>query len=97
MEKELFKDIEKYDTIVLFRHDKPDLDALGSQVGLYYVIKENYPNKKVYMVGDGSIKYGFIGQMDIVEDSVIEECLAIILEPNNDQALVRRFLMENGF
>ena len=80
MEKELFEDIKNYDTIVIFRHDKPDLDALGSQVGLYYILKENYPNKKVYMVGDESVKYGFIGKMDIIEDSVIEECLAIIVD-----------------
>ena len=80
MEKELFEDIKNYDTIVLFRHDKPDLDALGSQVGLYYILKENYPNKKVYMVGDESFKYGFIGTMDVVEDSIINECLAIIVD-----------------
>ena len=80
MEQELFKDIESFDKIVIFRHDKPDLDALGSQVGLYYAIKDNFPNKEVFMVGDSSLKYGFIGKMHDVEDDFIKESLAIICD-----------------
>lgn len=78
--KQLFKDIEAFESIVIFRHDKPDLDALGSQVGLYYALTDNYPNKKIYMVGDSSLKYSFIGQMQEVSDDVIKESLAIILD-----------------
>lgn len=77
---QLFKDIEAFQSVVIFRHDKPDLDALGSQVGLYYAIKDNFPEKNVYMVGDDSLKYGFIGKMQTVSDEVIKESLAIILD-----------------
>jgi nanoRNase/pAp phosphatase (c-di-AMP/oligoRNAs hydrolase) len=33
--------IEKYDTVVIHRHSNPDGDALGSQIGLKNIIKEN--------------------------------------------------------
>ena len=77
---QFFKDIEAFNSIVIFRHEKPDLDALGSQVGLYYALKDNHPEKNIYMVGDDSVKYGFIGQMEEVSDEVIKESLAIILD-----------------
>ena len=44
--------IEKYDKIIIHRHNNPDGDALGSQLGLRGLIRLNYPNKLVYAVGD---------------------------------------------
>ena len=50
--KELEKEIKDYDTIIIYRHQSPDFDALGSQMGLYHWIKDNYPEKEVHYVGD---------------------------------------------
>lgn len=72
--------IESFDSIVIFRHQRPDLDALGSQIGLSEALKLNYPNKKIYMVGDSSKRYDFIGSMDNVEDGVIKNSLVIICD-----------------
>ena len=33
--------IEKFDTIVIHRHNNPDGDALGSQIGLKNLLKLN--------------------------------------------------------
>ena len=44
--------IKEYDTIIIYRHQSPDYDALGSQIGLYTWIKDNFTNKKVYCLGD---------------------------------------------
>jgi phosphoesterase RecJ-like protein len=76
----LFKKIKEYNTIIIHRHTRPDLDALGSQLGLAKVLKHNYPEKNIYVVGDGSSKYDFIGNMDIIDDSVYSEALAIIVD-----------------
>ena len=38
--------IEKYDTIIIHRHQNPDGDALGSQIGLKNIIEVNYPHKR---------------------------------------------------
>ena len=74
--------IESFDTIIIHRHRNPDGDAIGSQAGLYNIIKTNYPTKAVYMVGDDCGRYAFIaGQpMDEIPDSTYEKALAIILD-----------------
>ena len=43
--KLIIAEINKANRIIIFRHEMPDYDALGSQMGLYTFIKENYPSK----------------------------------------------------
>ncbi|MDE5856576.1 MAG: hypothetical protein K2H06_05975, partial [Anaeroplasmataceae bacterium] len=80
MKKLLFKKIKEYDTIILHRHSRPDLDALGSQRGLALVLKNAYPNKKIYMVGDMSSRYAFLGSMDDISDKEYENAFVIITD-----------------
>lgn len=79
-EFELFEKINKYETIIIHRHSRPDLDALGSQIGLKELIKANFNNINVYVVGDISNKYSFIGQMDTISDDTYNNALAIICD-----------------
>ena len=79
-EFELFEKINKYNTIIIHRHSRPDLDALGSQIGLKELIKSNFNNKNVYVVGDISNKYSFIGNMDTISDEVYKNALSIICD-----------------
>lgn len=78
--KDIWDLIAKYDSIVVFRHNRPDLDALGSQIGLAQAISKNFSDKEVYMVGDASSKYSFIGKMDEITDDIISSSLAIICD-----------------
>ena len=82
MFKKAKKLIEKYDTIIIHRHSNPDGDALGSQIGLRELIRENYPNKKVYIVGDGTKRYAFMEgwQPDVIADETYKGALAIVLD-----------------
>ena len=74
--------IEQYDTIIIHRHSKPDGDAIGSQIGLKNLIKDNYPEKRVLAVGDAAGRYAFV--KDSTPDEVADEdyngALAIILD-----------------
>lgn len=74
--------IKKYDTIIIHRHNNPDGDALGSQIGLKHIIKDTFPHKSVYVVGDASRRYGFMedSTMDEIADEIYEGALAIILD-----------------
>ena len=74
--------IKKYDTIILHRHTNPDGDALGSQIGLKAVLQENFPNKKIYAVGDDAKRYSFMdgSVMDEIADETYEGALAIVLD-----------------
>ncbi len=55
--KELLALIKKYDRIAVFRHIKPDFDALGTQYGLATWIKDNFPNKEVVTPGDNHVVF----------------------------------------
>lgn len=82
----MFEAIEKaiagHDPIIIHRHTNPDGDALGSQIGLKHLILENYPGKRVYMVGDPAGRYDFMEDcvMATVEDALYEHALAVILD-----------------
>lgn len=80
MHKEIYKLIKKYDTIVLARHIGADIDALGSQLGLKEVIKETFPEKKVYAVGAYSSRFKFVGQLDREEDIDFDNALLIVTD-----------------
>lgn len=74
--------IKTHDTIILHRHQKPDGDALGSQIGMKHLILANFPDKTVHMVGDAAGRYAFMADsaMEEIPDSVYHEALAIVLD-----------------
>lgn len=74
--------IKEFDTIIIHRHNRPDGDALGSQIGMKHLILENFPGKTVYTVGDEARFFGFMADsvMDEISDGVYEGALAIILD-----------------
>lgn len=53
--RKVYRAIERYDRICVFRHIKPDFDAIGTQLGVYQFIKDNFPNKEVHFVGDNHV------------------------------------------
>lgn len=71
-----------YDKIIIHRHENPDGDALGSQIGLATLLRENYPKKKIFMVGDMSRRFAFMegSEMDTIADEEYEGALAIVLD-----------------
>lgn len=93
MKKELLSQIKKHNTIIIHRHQKPDGDALGSQLGLAQIIRENFPTKKVLNVGneseyqENSIKNIFKTDngslFDVVEDEQYKGALTIVVDTAN--------------
>jgi len=82
MFEQVIKEIGRYDRIVIHRHQNPDGDALGSQIGLKHILRENYPEKEIYAVGDPAKRYSFMedSAMDEISDEVYEGALAIVLD-----------------
>ena len=84
MLNKILKEIEKADIITIFRHQFPDMDAFGSQFGLGTWIKEAYPEKKVYCLGQMSkVAKNIIDQMDEASDEVVASSLSIVLDCAN--------------
>ena len=46
MFEKIIQAIKEYDTLIIHRHTSPDGDALGSQIGLKYLLQDNFPEKK---------------------------------------------------
>lgn len=82
MFEEILDIIKSYDTVIIHRHTNPDGDALGCQIGLKELLRHNFPEKKVYAVGDGAKKYSFMedSEMDTVGDETYRGALAVILD-----------------
>ena len=48
LEKVIYREIKKYQNIVIARHISPDPDAIASQIALRDSINKTFPQKKVY-------------------------------------------------
>ena len=64
MYKDIFKVIKEYNNIVIARHIGVDYDAMASSMALKESIKETFPEKNVYAIGNGSVKVNFLGHLD---------------------------------
>ena len=82
MFEQVLQTIKSFDRIIIHRHNNPDGDALGSQIGLKHILKENFPNKEILAVGDAAHRYSFMddSKMDCVADEAYAGALAIILD-----------------
>ena len=82
MFEKILQEIKNHETLIVHRHSKPDGDAIGSQVGLKKLLQDNFPEKKVYAVGDDPKRYAFIEDStpDEIGDEVYKNALAIVLD-----------------
>ena len=81
--KNIYKEIKKYDEIVIARHIGPDPDAICSQIALRDSIKETFPNKKVYAVGAGVAKFKKFGNLNKVNYAELHNPLLVVLDVPN--------------
>lgn len=78
----ILEKIKKYDKIALFRHVRPDGDAMGATLGLARILRLTYPQKDVRLLGtDRSDAVAFLGTDDApVSDDFFSDALAIVLD-----------------
>lgn len=78
--KQIYKEIKKYNTIVIARHIGADPDALGAQFALRDIILSLFPEKKVYAVGNPASRFKFFGNNEKIEDINTTKSLCIVLD-----------------
>lgn len=83
MKAKILDAIQQYDTIIIHRHIRPDPDAIGSQGALAEIIKESFPDKHVYTVGEEDESLKFLYRMDDIPDEKYEGALVIICDTAN--------------
>lgn len=74
--------IKEYDSIIILRHIKPDGDCLGASLGLRQILRDSFPEKKIYSIGNMKAEYlEFLGGEDKdVIDEVYKESLVIVVD-----------------
>lgn len=83
MHNQILEKIKEFDTITIYRHQAPDMDAFGSQLGFKQAILDQYPDKKVYALGGSGSREEFKAYLDSVDDETIQKSLAIVLDIAN--------------
>ncbi|WP_025755430.1 DHH family phosphoesterase [Mycoplasmopsis cricetuli] len=88
----------EYNSIVIFHHIRPDGDCLGSQFGLAELIKVNFPDKKVYCVGDAKNTFSFLNlKHDLVPNKkILKQSLAVIVDANFKERIESRELLDEN-
>lgn len=78
---EILNDIEKYQSIVICGHVDPDGDCVGSRLGLKTILKDNFPEKKIYVLGSTPDNLKDIAEKsDEVASEVIKESLILLVD-----------------
>ncbi len=74
--------IREYDRIILFRHFRPDGDAVGSTKGLQRILQLSFPEKQILLINDDTSEYlQFLGTEDApIADEDYADALGIVLD-----------------
>ena len=74
--------IKEYGKIIIFRHKRPDGDAVGSTKGLAEILRLTYPEKEIYIINnDYSDFTSFLGEEDEARpDDFYADALGIVID-----------------
>lgn len=85
LKRQIIDTIASYETIIIHRHVRPDPDAYGSQQGLKELILANYPEKKVFAVGEHDESLSFLANPDNITDDIYDAALVIVTDTANTE------------
>lgn len=83
LQSQILTQIKKYQKIVIHRHQRPDPDAIGSQIGLAEILKASFPYKEIMVVGKQIDGFNWIGKMDEVDNDAFNDALVIVTDTAN--------------
>ncbi|MEH7094792.1 DHH family phosphoesterase [Neobacillus vireti] len=87
MIEQILTAIKQYETVIVHRHIRPDPDAYGSQGGLTAILKESFPEKKIFAVGQEEETLNFLRRLDVIEDEVYKGALVIVCDTANQERI----------
>ncbi|MED3622729.1 bifunctional oligoribonuclease/PAP phosphatase NrnA [Bacillus thermocopriae] len=87
MKEKILEKIKQYETIIIHRHVRPDPDAYGSQGGLAAILKESFPEKNIYAVGQEEPTLHYMRRLDTIEDEVYKGALVIVCDTANAERI----------
>ena len=78
----ILKKIKEYNKIIIFRHFRPDGDAIGSTKGLQAILKATYPDKSIILQNNDFSEYlAFLGtEEEPMDDEYYKDALGIVVD-----------------
>lgn len=93
----IYRRIKEATTIIIHRHERPDPDAYGSQGALAELIKHNFPEKKVLLVGKESPSLSFLfNTVEVIEEDYTD-ALVIVTDTANFPRIDGKLITKNNF
>lgn len=83
VKEQIISEIKKAGKIIIHRHQRPDPDAIGSQVGLAELITTNFPDKVIYTAGEDNRTLAYLATMNPPVVADYEDALVIITDTAN--------------
>lgn len=83
VQEEILATIKAFDRIIIHRHQRPDPDALGSQVGLAEILRASFPKKVIYQVGGPVEGLDYLALMQTIPDDLYKGALVIVTDTAN--------------
>ena len=94
--KSILEKIKSYQRIIIFRHYRPDGDAVGSTKGLQRILQLSFPDKEIYLQNSDFCDYmAFLGKEDEpIDESLYESALGIVVDTGTaDRASNKKFAL----
>lgn len=90
--EQILQKIKEFNRIMIHMHIRPDGDCYGAGFGLKHIIKESFPDKEVYVVGESAEYVDFVGIPDQIEDELFKDALSIVVDTaSGDRVSDQRF------
>ena len=80
IKEQILEKIKEFNRIIIHMHIRPDGDCYGAGFGLKNIIKESFPDKEVYVVGEKAEYVDFVGTPDIIDDELFKDALSIVVD-----------------
>jgi len=78
--RKIINKIKKHGTIICLRHIDADGDAYGSAMGLAQLIKDNFPQKRVFTDGKNNDNLDFLGKSNQLKKEDYQNSLTIVCD-----------------
>ena len=87
--KQILDKIKEYNKIIIFRHFRPDGDAVGSTKGLREILRLTYPEKEIKLLNaDYSNYLEFLGgEDDPMPDEYYADALGLVLDTGTEDRI----------
>lgn len=96
--EDILKKIKEAKKIIIHRHERPDPDAYGSQGALAEIIKNNFKDKQVIVVGKESPSLKFLFKTEeVVAEDYENDTLVIVTDTANFPRIDGKLFTKNNF